>query len=135
MTRHDRKDGTQHEQLSNYRTMRQALDSLLGQYEDELESAARTADELADFEVRTASEDKQVVVGVDATGTLTNLELGWETFGRYTPVQLAEAVLELTRRAREQAADQIEKLPTGTKPLETDRIQGDAKRAAVPTEH
>lgn len=134
MTRQDRNDGAQHDQLSSYRTMRQALDSLLTQYEDDLEAQARSAEELADFEVQTASDDMQVVVNVDAAGTLTNLELGWETFGRYTPGQLAETILTMTRQAREQAATQIEKMPAGTRPLETDRIHGDAKPAAVPTE-
>ncbi|MGH3435541.1 MAG: YbaB/EbfC family nucleoid-associated protein [Sciscionella sp.] len=123
----------QADHLTGYQTLREGLNQLLLSYESQLEQHVRMQRELDGFEVTAVSEDKQVTVGVDAAGVMTTLDLGWEAFGRYTPAQLAVAIMDTAGHAHRQALEQIEQLPA-RRALETDRIHGDAKPVAVPTE-
>ncbi|MBO0841118.1 MAG: YbaB/EbfC family nucleoid-associated protein [Sciscionella sp.] len=129
MTRHDG-HGLR---LDSYRQLRESVHQLLTGYEAELEQHQATLHQLDDFVVAASSEDGQVNVSVDGHGALVELDLGWETFGRYTPKQLAETIVATIRLANQHAGEQIKQLPANRQ-LETDLVRGNAKPVAVPTE-
>lgn len=122
-------------QLANFAVLRASMNQLLTGYERELARHAEARQQADGLTGVATSGDELVTVNVDHTGAITGLELGWETFGRYTPAQLAETIVATTRAAIDEVRADASKLTavlpvTGSLHTEV----ADSKPIAVPTE-
>lgn len=123
-------------QLTSFAAMRASMEQLFDGYERELARHAEAQQQADGLTGVATSGDELVTVNVDHTGAITGLDLGWETFGRYTPAQLAETIVATARAATDEVRADASKLaavlPVNGS-LHTE-VTTDAKPIAVPTE-
>ena len=111
--------------------LRAQLDHLLGQYEAVRKSLADARASMREICGRAESDDHSISATVDPQGKLCTLQFDPRVYRKLSPSQLAEAVVEVVRRAGADAAEQLTAvvapmLPDGV-PV-ADLIQGDMGR-------
>ncbi|MEV6906328.1 YbaB/EbfC family nucleoid-associated protein [Amycolatopsis sp. NPDC051071] len=87
--------------------MKDQVDTLLEQFERQTAQLREAQDAASQLAATVVSQDGLVRATIDATGTLSKLEIQPNTFERTTPAQLANTVLALVRQGSLQVKQQV----------------------------